>query len=252
MSTLLLQSLHEGVLTLTLNRPEKRNALSGELVAALASALAEAELDGAVRVVCIRGVGKDFCAGADLRELLDSAERSPAENEAEALRLGAIFLALRALPKPVVAVVEGRALAGGAGLATACDLVVMAESASLGYPEIQRGFVPAMVTTMLRRLVGERVAFDLVATGRVLRASEALQLGLVSYVVQDRALQDEAERLLRALTASSLSALAMTKRLLYEQDGLSFEDGIALGARVNAAARATPDFRQAIARFLDR
>lgn len=252
MSTPLLQSLHEGVLTLTLNRPEKRNALSGELVAALASALAEAELDGAVRVVCIRGVGKDFCAGADLRELLDSADRSPAENEAEALRLGAIFLALRALPKPVVAVVEGRALAGGAGLATACDLVVMAESASLGYPEIQRGFVPAMVTTMLRRLVGERVAFDLVATGRVLRASEALQLGLVSYVVQDRALQDEAERLLRALTASSLSALAMTKRLLYEQDGLSFEDGIALGARVNAAARATPDFRQAIARFLDR
>ena len=252
MSTPLLQSLHEGVLTLTLNRPEKRNALSGELVAALASALAEAELDGAVRVVCIRGVGKDFCAGADLRELLDSADRSPAENEAEALRLGAIFLALRALPKPVVAVVAGRALAGGAGLATACDLVVMAESASLGYPEIQRGFVPAMVTTMLRRLVGERVAFDLVATGRVLRASEALQLGLVSYVVQDRALQDEAERLLRALTASSLSALAMTKRLLYEQDGLSFEDGIALGARVNAAARATPDFRQAIARFLDR
>ena len=252
MSTPLLQSLHEGVLTLTLNRPEKRNALSGELVAALASALAEAELDGAVRVVCIRGVGKDFCAGADLRELLDSADRSPAENEAEALRLGAIFLALRALPKPVVAVVEGRAFAGGAGLATACDLVVMAESASLGYPEIQRGFVPAMVTTMLRRLVGERVAFDLVATGRVLRASEALQLGLVSYVVQDRALQDEAERLLRALTASSLSALAMTKRLLYEQDGLSFEDGIALGARVNAAARATPDFRQAIARFLDR
>ena len=252
MSTPLLRTVHEGVLTLTLNRPEKRNALSGELIAALTTALAEAELDGAVRAVCIRGAGKDFCAGADLRELLESADRSPAENEAEALRLGAIFLALRALPKPVVAVVEGRALAGGAGLATACDLVVMAESASLGYPEIERGFVPAMVMTMLRRLVGERAAFDLVATGRVLRASEALQLGLVSYVVQDRALQDEVDRLLRALTASSLSALAMTKRLLYEQDGLSFGDGIALGARVNAAARATPDFRQAIARFLDR
>jgi methylglutaconyl-CoA hydratase len=240
------------VLTLTLNRPDKRNALSGALIDALATGIADAELDSNVRVVCLRGAGKDFCAGADLRELLDSADHSLAENEADALKLGRLFLALRSLPKPVVAVVQGRALAGGAGLATACDLVVAAESASIGYPEIRRGFVPAMVTTMLRRLVGERVAFDLIATGRVLSASEALELGLISRVVQDPALQDEAIKVLAGLTETSSTALALSKQLLYEQDGLSFAQGIALGARVNAAARATPDFKSAIAAFLDR
>jgi methylglutaconyl-CoA hydratase len=248
----LLRELDRGVLTLTLNRPGKRNALSGALIDALATGIADAELDSDVRVVCLRGAGKDFCAGADLRELLDSADHSLAENEADALKLGRLFLALRSLPKPVVAVVQGRALAGGAGLATACDLVVAAKSASIGYPEIRRGFVPAMVTTMLRRLVGERVAFDLIATGRVLSASEALELGLISRVVQDPALQDEAIKVLAGLTETSSTALALSKQLLYEQDGLSFAQGIALGARVNAAARATPDFKSAIAAFLDR
>jgi methylglutaconyl-CoA hydratase len=249
---LLLRELDRGVLTLTLNRPGKRNALSGALIDALATGIADAELDSDVRVVCLRGAGKDFCAGADLRELLDSADHSLAENEADALKLGRLFLALRSLPKPVVAVVQGRALAGGAGLATACDLVVAAKSASIGYPEIRRGFVPAMVTTMLRRLVGERVAFDLIATGRVLSASEALELGLVSRVVQEPALQDEAITVLAGLAETSSTALALSKQLLYEQDGLSFAQGIALGARVNAAARATPDFKSAIAAFLDR
>jgi methylglutaconyl-CoA hydratase len=249
---LLLRDRSRGILTLTLNRPDKRNALSAALIDEFATAIAEADVDAEVRVVCVRGAGKDFCAGADLAELLASADRSLEENEADAMRLGKLFLALRALPKPVVAVVQGRALAGGAGLATACDIVLAADSASLGYPEIRRGFVPAMVMTMLRRLVGERVAFDLVATGRVLGASEALELGLVSRVVQEPALQNEAETLLTTLAAASASALAFSKQLLYAQDGLSFAEGIALGARVNAAARATPDFRTAIAAFLDR
>ncbi|HET7601711.1 MAG TPA: enoyl-CoA hydratase-related protein [Gemmatimonadales bacterium] len=249
---LLLRNRSRGILTLTLNRPDKRNALSAALIDEFAAAIAEADLDAEVRVVCVRGAGKDFCAGADLAELLASADRSLNENEADAMRLGRLFLALRALPKPVVAVVQGRALAGGAGLATACDIVLAAETASLGYPEILRGFVPAMVMTMLQRQVGERVAFDLVATGRVLGASEALELGLVSRVVQEPALQNEAETLLAALAATSASALAFSKQLLYAQDGLPFAEGIALGARVNAAARATPDFRTAIAAFLDR
>ena len=248
----LLSERSRGILTLTLNRPDKRNALSTSLINDFAAAIAEADLDAEVRVVCVRGAGRDFCAGADLAELLASADRSLEENEADAMRLGKLFLALRALPKPVVAVVQGRALAGGAGLATACDIVLAAETASLGYPEIRRGFVPAMVMTMLRRLVGERVAFDLIATGRVLGAPEALELGLVSRVVQEPALQNEAEALLSALAATSASALALSKQLLYAQDGLSFAEGIALGARVNAAARATPDFRTAIAAFLDR
>jgi methylglutaconyl-CoA hydratase len=243
-------ALDGGVLTVTLDRPDKRNALSTALVEALLASRDRADLDAAVRVVVIRGAGKDFCAGADLAELLDSADRALDENEREARRLGLVFERIRALPKPVIAAVHGRALAGGAGLATACDLVVCGASAQLGYPEIQRGFVPAMVMTLLRRLAGERVAFDLVATGRVLAADEALRLGLVSRVVPDDRVTPEALELAARMASSSATALALTKRLLYDLDGLSFNEGIALGARVNAAARATPDFRTAISAFL--
>jgi methylglutaconyl-CoA hydratase len=241
-----------GVLTLTLNRPEKRNALSNALIEALHAALEGADLDPDVRVVRVTGAGKDFCAGADLEELLASADASSEANEAAALRLGALFGRMRAVPKPVVAVVRGRALAGGAGLMTACDIVLAGEGAQVGYPEVARGFVPAMVMTMLRRLAGEKTALDLVLTGRLLRAEEARSAGLVSRVVPDDALEREAGELARSLAATPASALALTKQLFHQLDDLSFDQGIALGARVNAVARQTPDFRDAIGRFLSR
>ncbi len=243
-------TLHAGTLTLTLNRPDKRNALSASLIGELNGELDRAELDAAVRVVVIRGAGKDFCAGADLDELLVSARLPPDENERNALQLGRVFTRIRALPKPVVAVVQGRALAGGAGLATGCDLVLATESAQFGYPEIQRGFVPAMVMTILVRLTGERRAFDLVATGRLLSAHEALEMGLVSRVLPDAGFEAAVAAILGQLAGSSASALALIKRLLYEQDGQDFAGGIALGARINALARAHPDFQVAIAAFL--
>lgn len=242
--------LARGVLQLSLNRPEKRNAIDTPMVDALLAALARADLDADVRVVALRGTGKDFCAGADLAELLESAERTARENEAHARRLGEVFIRMRHLPKPVVAVVHGRALAGGCGLATACDLVVARADAHFGYPEITRGFVPAMVMAMLRRAVGEKVAFDLVATGRVLSAEEARQLGLVARVVPGDQFDVECQRLLDTLAGLSATALALVKRQLYELDGRSFVDGIALGASVNAVARATPDFQQAVSQFL--
>jgi methylglutaconyl-CoA hydratase len=244
--------LQASILTLTLNRPDKRNALSAELVEALHAAFERADLDADARVVVLRAAGRDFCAGADLDELLASADLTPAENEASAMRLGSLFGRMRALPKPVVAVVHGRALAGGAGLVTACDLVLAGAGAQLGYPEIQRGFVPAMVMTMLRRAVGEKPALDLVLTGRLLAAGEALAVGLIGRVVPDDALEREAAALTAALAGASPSALALTKQLFYQLDGRSVEDGIALGARVNAVARQTPDFRAAIAEFLRR
>jgi methylglutaconyl-CoA hydratase len=219
-------------------------------IAGLTAALARAELDGSVRAVVIRGAGKDFCAGADLEELLASATQGAEENERAAARLGAVFSAIRRLPRPVVAVVHGRALAGGAGLATACDLVIAGASAQFGYPEIQRGFVPAMVMTMLRRVAGEKRAFDLVATGRLITAAEALDLGLVSRVVPDPSLESTAAELVGHLARSSAPAMALSKRLFYELDDRSFDEGIALGARVNALARAQPDFQAAITAFL--
>lgn len=246
------QGLEDGVLTLTLDRPAKRNALSAGLIEALHAGLERANLDADVRVVVLRGAGRDFCAGADLAELLASADLTLAENEAAALRLGSLFGRMRALPKPVVAVVQGRALAGGAGLVTACDLAVADPAAMVGYPEIQRGFVPAMVMTLLRRAVGEKTALDLLLTGRVLGAAEAQGVGLFARVAPEGGLDREASTVIAALASASLSALALTKQLFYQLDARSFEDGIALGARVNALARSTPDFRGAVAQFLTR
>jgi methylglutaconyl-CoA hydratase len=241
-----------GILTLTLNRPDKRNARNSVVIEALHQALDAADLDADVRVVLLTAAGKDFCAGADLEELLASADASPEANEAAALRVGTLFGRMRQLPKPVVAVVRGRALAGGAGLMTACDIVLAGAGAQVGYPEVLRGFVPAMVMTMLRRLVGEKAALDLVLTGRLLSAGEAYAWGLVSRVVPDQDLEREAGELAGALASTPASALALTKQLFYHLDGQSFDQGIALGARVNALARQTPDFRDAIGRFLAR
>ena len=245
-----LVSLGDGILTLTLNRPEKRNAIDSSVIDGLAEAIARAELDADVRAVALRGAGKDFCAGADLAELLASADRTVEENERSALALGELFLALRRLPKPSVAIVHGRALAGGAGLAMACDIVLAGESSQIGFPEIARGFVPAMVMALLRRVTGEKVAFDLVATGRLLTAREALGAGLVSRVLPDDKLSSGATELLSEMAGRSVSALALTKQLFTELDGRTVEEGILLGARVNAMARTTPDFRKSIAEFL--
>ncbi len=242
--------VEDGVLSATLNRPDKRNAIDTPMIDALLATLERADLDAGVRVVALRGAGADFSAGMDLNELLSSADRPVDENRAAALRFAQIFLRMRRLPKPVVAVVRGRALAGGCGLATACDLVLGAESAKFGYPEVQRGFVPALVMTLLRRAVGEKVAFDLAATGRILTATEAAAVGLVSRVYEDADFEEQAGEVLRALAATSATALAFTKQQFYQLDGLPFEEGLRLGADVNAVSRTTPDFRAALEAFL--
>ncbi len=252
MSDLVLQARDGGALVVTLNRPDKRNALSSALVNALHASLDTVDLDPDIRVLVLRGAGKDFCAGADLDELLASADRLPAENEGDALRLGSLLQRLRRCPRPVVAVVQGRALAGGAGLALACDIVLASSTAQFGYPEIQRGFVPAMVMTFLRRLTGEKLAFDLVATGRLLTAGEALAAGLVTRVLPEAELDAGSRSVIEQLASSSPSAMHLTKKLFYELDDLGVDEGVAVGARINALARTTTDFRAAIARFLNR
>jgi methylglutaconyl-CoA hydratase len=243
-------TLVDGVLTGTLNRPEKKNAIDSRMMDELATLFERAELEAAVRVVVLRGAGKDFCAGLDLTELLESADRTVEQNRAAALRFGGVFQQMRSLPKPVIAVVQGRALAGGCGLATACDLVLAADSAQFGYPEVQRGFVPALVMNMLRRAVGEKIAFDLSATGRLVTAREAERAGLVSRVLPEAEFEAEAEQIVRGIAALSPTALALTKQQLYRLDGVGFEDGIRLSADINAVSRTTPDFRSAIAAFL--
>lgn len=250
MTDRVLVTVDSGILTATLNRPEKKNAIDTPMIEGVLAMLEAADLDAAVRVVALRGAGTDFSAGMDLAELLASADQSVDENRRAALRFGEIFVRMRRMPKPIVALVRGRALAGGCGLATACDIVLAAESARFGYPEVQRGFVPAIVMAVLKRTMGEKVAFDLAATGRLLEASEAAELGLVSRVYEDSDFDDQTSDVLRALAATSPSALAFTKQQFYQLDGLPFDEGIRLGADVNAVSRTTPDFRAGLRAFL--
>jgi methylglutaconyl-CoA hydratase len=245
-----LSGLADGVLTLTLNRPDKRNAIDTAMIDELHAALGRADLDPEVRAIALRGAGKDFCAGMDLDELLASAHNSTEQNAASAMHFGSIYIRMRDMPKPTVAVVQGRCLAGGMGLATGCDLVIAQANATFGYPEIQRGFVPAIVMTMLRRSVGEKLAFDLVATGRTLTASEAAAAGIISRVIPAEQFDAESGEFLRRLASFSPTALALAKRQFYAIDGRSFADSIRMGADVNALARSTPDFAKFIAQFL--
>ena len=250
MSERVLVTVEGGILTATLNREDKRNAIDTAMIDALLATLERADLDSGVRVVAIRGAGRDFCAGMDLNELLASAEQSLEQNRKAALHFAEIFIRMRRLPKPVVALVQGRALAGGCGLATACDLLLASESAQFGYPEVQRGFVPAIVMTMLRRTIGEKIAFDLATTGRLLDGTEAAAAGLASRVYDDADFEEQAGEVLRVLAEASPSALAFTKQQFYQLDGLGFEEGLRLGADVNAVSRSTPDFRAALSAFL--
>jgi methylglutaconyl-CoA hydratase len=249
---ILLWSEADGILTLTLNRPEKRNALNATLVAALKEAMARAAADPSVRVVAVRGAGKDFCAGADLAELERIAELSEEENLADARGLGELFTGMRTLPKPIVALVQGRALAGGCGLATACDLVLLAAGAEMGYPEVHLGFVPAMVMAILRRKVPEGKAFDLVARGHRVTAHHARDIGLANHVFAEETFEEDVSRFLTDLASRPPTALALIKSLLYELGDVGFTSGVELGAQVNVEARMTEACREGVRRFLDR
>ncbi|HEU4748023.1 MAG TPA: enoyl-CoA hydratase/isomerase family protein [Gemmatimonadaceae bacterium] len=236
---------------ITLARPEKRNALDRATAEELAQALF-ALSDSPVRVVALDAEGPDFCAGADL-EALEEMMDSPRQTHLEdAKALGHVFHTIRRMEKPVVALVKGRAFAGGAGLASACDIVLAQEDARFAYPEVAIGFVPAMVMTMLRRSVGEKHAFDLVSTGRVLSAEEAERIGLVSRVFSSAEFEKASAAVLEALAAASASALAATKTLFYKLDNMGFLDGISAGIVANADARATADFRDGVKRFTSR
>jgi methylglutaconyl-CoA hydratase len=237
---------------LTLNRPEKRNALSRELILALREALRSAEADADVRVVAIAGAGKDFCAGGDLADLRRLSSASVPENVADVEALEGLLLAIRRLRKPVVAVVHGRALAGGSGLATACDLVLAREDSVFGYPEVRIGFVPAMVMAILRRNVPEKRAFEMIALGETFGASRAEDWGLVNRVLPSATFEQEVEAFLTGLAERSGSAVMLGKSLLYQQDGLDFDSAVRVGAAVNALARTTEDTRRGVQRFLDR
>ena len=239
-----------GVGRVTLARPEQRNAIDQQTAQELTSALMEFEGDDAVRAVLLTADGDDFCGGVDLKALAGMLHASPETHASDAADLGRVFLTMRGMTKPVVAAVQGKALGGGCGLATACDVVLAHEGAQFGYPEVRIGFVPALVMNMLRRSVGEKHAFDLVASGRVIGAAEAERVGLVSRVIAATGFSNEVERYVLGLAAHPVTSMGSTKRLFYRLDLLSFRDGIAEGVQTNVDARQTDDFRTGVGQFL--
>jgi methylglutaconyl-CoA hydratase len=245
-----LYSVEGSVARIRLNRPEKRNALNDALIAGIKTGLQKAAVDESVRVVVISGAGKDFCSGADLSALQKIAGASVAENSEDARSLMELFLLIRQLAVPVVAAVTGRALAGGCGLASACDLVLASASARFGYPEVKIGFVPAMVMAILRRNVSEKRAFELVTRGEELSAQQAKEMGLVNQVFSDDSFVEDVEAYVGRFAELSKQAIALTKVLLYQMDGLAFVEALETGADVNVIARMTEDTQQGIARFL--
>jgi methylglutaconyl-CoA hydratase len=249
-SSPVLSTIDGSVARITLNRPEKRNALNEALVSSLRVALREAAAVDAVRVVVVTGAGQDFCSGADLESLRKISEASVSENAEDARSLMALFELIRQVPVPVVAAVRGRALAGGCGLASACDLVLAASSARFGYPEVKIGFVPAMVLAILKRNVSEKRAFELLTRGAEISAEEAKQIGLINQVFVDETFDDQVNAYLGAFEKMSKFAVALTKTLLYQTDGMTFTEALETGADVNVIARMTEDCRKGMARFV--
>ncbi|HMM80522.1 MAG TPA: enoyl-CoA hydratase-related protein [Pyrinomonadaceae bacterium] len=235
---------------ITLNRPEKRNALNDRLIAALKVAMSEADADESVKCIVIRGAGKDFCSGADLAALQKIAKASYEENLEDARSLGELYKLIRAVRQPVIAAVKGRALAGGCGLAMACDLIAAETNAKFGFPEVKIGFVPAMVAAIVRRSMSERLAFSMLTLGEMVTAEELHNAGIVHAVADEADFETTLAAVAECYAKLSGSAVQMTKRLLYDIDGLNFAAAIEQGAQVNAQARMSDDCKQGIARFL--
>ena len=247
-----LYAVEGAVASITLNRPEKRNALNDALIAAIKQHLTNAAADKKIRVIVISGAGKDFCSGADLSALQKIAGTSVAENSEDARALLDLFLMIRQVQVPVVAAVTGRALAGGCGLATACDLVLASASARFGYPEVKIGFVPAMVMAILRRNVSEKRAFELITRGAEIGAEQAREFGLVNQVFADQSFEADVRSYVSEFEKMSASAIGLTKTLLYQMDGLAFPEAIETGADVNVIARLTDNCQQQVAKFLQK
>jgi len=246
----ILYRVEQGIARITLNRPEKRNALDAGLISEVKHAVRACAHDENVRVVLIGGAGNDFCSGADLSAVQQSFASDVLKNMADARNMAELFVEMRNHPRPIVAAVRGRALAGGCGLATAADIILASESAKFGYPEVNIGFVPAMVMAILRRSVSEKRAFELITNGEIISAQTAFDYGMINRVFADETFDLDVEAYTSRLAAKSASAITLSKRLLYHMDAMGFEAAIEAGVETNAIARMTEDMKRGVERFL--
>ena len=236
---------------LTLNRPEKRNAISTQMLCDLHSALDAIEKSSA-RVGILTGTGKAFCAGMDLEMLSAIARQSPEGNMDDSRRMAKMFRRIWSFTKPLIAAVNGAALAGGCGIATLCDLTLSVPEAKFGYTEVKIGFLPAIVSVFLTRQIGDKRARDLLLTGRMITAAEAKELGLVTEIVEPARLQDRAKELAAVLIEASPSSLMRAKRLLTAAAAAGVDADLERAVLENARIRSTHDFKEGLASFLEK
>lgn len=249
---MLLRETRGSTLILTLNRPEVRNALSPALREALREAFESVQDDPGIRVVVLTGAGKAFCSGLDLSELQHFRGRSTEENLMDSAALAELFRLVYTFPKPVIAAVNGHALAGGAGLATVCDLTIVNEEAKLGYTEARIGFVAALVGVFLVRQIGDKRARDLLLSARLLSAGEAFDMGLVNEVRPATEVMPRALELAWSLGENAPISLALTKTLLAALPGMSLDDGLRYASNLNALSRTTDDLAEGVTAFLEK
>jgi methylglutaconyl-CoA hydratase len=240
-----------GVATITLNRPEKRNAISFELIEDLLRALEEVAKSDAI-VLILTGAGKAFCSGMDLDNLKALLGRTPEQNLQDSETMVRLFRSLYEFPKVTIAAVNGPAIAGGTGLALLCDFTIAVPDAKFGYTEVRIGFVPAIVSTFLLRQVGEKQARDLLLTGRIIGSEEAMRMGLISEIVLPENLMARARELAAQLMENSAASLRATKQLLTDHARMELDAQIDAAVRENAAIRTTADFREGITSFLEK
>lgn len=236
---------------ITLNRPERRNAMTPEMQMELIAALEDAPATGC-RALVLTGAGDAFCAGLDLRSLQASIEKNSLEARAEAERVARMFLALHEMDMPSIAAVNGPAMGGGAGLAVVCDFTLASPEAKFGFTETRIGFVPAVVSAFLTLQIGEKRSRDLLLTGRIVDAKEAMHLGLVNEIVSQEELLRRARELAEELAHNSPQATRITRRLLAAQSRPWLDTAIVAAIDASVEARETSDFREGVTAFLEK
>ncbi len=250
---LVLYEVKERIGYITLNRPEKRNALSYELVTALKEAFDQAEKDPTAKVIVLRANGEAFCAGADLASLQKLQNFSFEENVADSNHLKELFLKIYQLKKVVIAQVQGHALAGGCGLATVCDFVFAVPEAKFGYTEVKIGFIPAMVLVFLIRKIGEQRAKHLLLSGELVQGIEGMNLGLINFIVSKDELEKRTEEFAgKLIKNNSAHSMSLTKQMIDRVQSISLDDALSYAARMNAEMRASGDCKKGIAAFLNK
>ncbi|KIA91461.1 methylglutaconyl-CoA hydratase [Pedobacter kyungheensis] len=251
MENLVLYHVAERIATITINRPEKRNALNPQLVSELTAAFIQASEDDLVKVVILNANGNSFSAGADLDYLQQLQHNTFEENVADSNNLKKLFTTIYYLPKVVIAQVEGHAIAGGCGLATICDIVFATPESNFGYTEVKIGFVPAIVSCFLKQKVSETIAKEILLTGKTFSAEQAQQYNLINFVTNPAEIHQKVKDFALSLCSeSSGNSLMITKQLINQTNNPLLEKSLETAVQINARVRESEDFKKGIASFL--